>query len=225
MSTSARITANQLNAQHSTGPKTAEGKFKASKNAVTTALTGRTVLLAEDDLELYNKHLAAYHYQFEPLTEVECVIVQCIADTDWRISRIPHLILALEAKARLELADTHKHLDPAERSMQIELEAFLKYEKQLRNLQLQESRLHRRREKDVAELRTMQKERDIRRAQELSVAAKLYTAAQHDGEPFDPADHGFDFSIDDVKTYLKGQRANAITKQHLLGPETAPVTA
>ncbi len=219
MSTSARIAANQANAQHSTGPKTAEGKAIASKNAVTTALTGRTVLLAEDDLELYENHLAAYRYQFEPLTEVECLLVQCIADTDWRISRIPHLILALEAKARLELAADYKHLDPAERGMQLELAGVLKYEKQLRNLQLQESRLHRRREKDVAELRTMQKERDIRRAQELSVAAKLYTAAQHDGEPFDPADHGFDFSIDDVKDYLKGMRANALFQGRPYGPE------
>ena len=41
----------------------------------------------------------------------------------------------------------------------IELQTFLKYEKQLRNLQLQESRLQRRHEKDSAELRNLQRER------------------------------------------------------------------
>ncbi len=224
-SSPARIAANQANAQHSTGPKTAEGKSKASLNAVTTALTGRTVLLAQEDVTLYEKHLAGYHHQFQPSTEVECVLVQAIADTEWRLGRIPHLILALEAKARIELADTYNHLDAAERGVQIELEAFLKYEKQLRNLQLQESRLHRRREKDMAELRTLQRERDSRRAQELAVAAKLYLAAQHENQPFDPADLGFDFSIVDVESYLKDQRANAIPKHPVFGSETAPASA
>ena len=41
----------------------------------------------------------------------------------------------------------------------IELKTFLTYEKQLRNLQLQESRLSRRREKEIAELRELQQAR------------------------------------------------------------------
>ena len=220
-SSAARMAANQANSQQSTGPKTAEGKAKASLNAVTTALTGRTVLLASEDVALYERHIAAYRYQFQPLTEVECTLVQAIADTEWRLGRIPHLILAIEAKARIELADTFKDFDAAERSMQIELEAHLKYEKQLRNLQLQESRLHRRREKDLAELRLLQKIREARRVKELAVAATLYVAAEHDNEPFDPADHGFDFSTGDVKSYLKAQRAAALAKNYLSKPEKA----
>ncbi len=215
----ARVAANQANSQLSTGPKTAEGKSKASRNAVTTALTGRTVLLAKDDRALYERHLRAYHHKFEPLTDDERVLVQAIADSDWRLSRIPQLILALEAKAREELAEDYQHLAPAARRLRIELEGVLKYEKQLRNLHLQESRLHRRREKDVAELRIVQRERDVRRAQELSVAAKLYVAAQHDNEPFDPADHGFDFSLDDVKCYCNAQRAATLANSHLYRSE------
>jgi len=45
MSTSAQITANQKNAQLSTGPTSPDGKAKSSLNAVKTGLTGRTVLL------------------------------------------------------------------------------------------------------------------------------------------------------------------------------------
>ncbi len=220
-SSPARVAANQANAQHSTGPKTTEGKAKASLNATTTALTGRTVLLASDDRAQYERHLEAYRYKFQPVTHDEYLLVQAIADTDWRLSRIPHLILALEGKAREEMAEDFKHLEPEARRIRIELEGVLKYEKQLRNLQLQESRLHRRREKDVAELRTVQKERDARRAEELAIAAMLYVAAEHDKEPFDPAGHGFDFTLEDVKCYLKGQRAGNLTKDYLFGPQKA----
>ena len=41
----------------------------------------------------------------------------------------------------------------------IEVQTFVKYEKQLRHLQLQESRLVRRREKELAELRQLQQAR------------------------------------------------------------------
>ena len=43
--TDQQLAANRANAQRSTGPRTAEGKTKASLNAVKAALTGRTVLL------------------------------------------------------------------------------------------------------------------------------------------------------------------------------------
>lgn len=208
--TSARTLANRQNAQKSTGPKTEEGKARSSMNAVRGALTGRVVLLVEDDVDVYEKHLLAYFRQFRPLTDYEVSLVQALADTDWRLQRIPHLILALYTKGSEEFAETFDHLPEAERIVRIELETSLKYEKQLRNLHLQESRLHRRHEKDVAELRTVQRERDIRRAEQLAIAAKLHVAAQHDGDTFDPAEHGFEFTTFDVECYLKGQRASQV---------------
>ncbi len=97
----------------------------------------------------------------------------------------------------------------------IELRTFLTYEKQLRNLQLQEVRLARRYEKDTAELRKMQLERDQREAIDLDVASKLYLAAKHDNKPFHPGDHGFEFSMDDIESYLEGVRAAHITRATL----------
>jgi hypothetical protein len=106
---------------------------------------------------------------------------------------------------------------PALRSNLIEVHTFLTYEKQFRNLQLQFGRLCRQREKDTAELRQLQQERNTREKEQLETAAKLYTAAKHDRKPFDPAEYGFDCSTEDVECYLQGVRAahlfNATLKQ------------
>ena len=91
MSTAAQVLANQNNAQLSTGPTTADGKTKSSKNALKTGLTGHTVLLPTDDAALYQKHLDSFIKQYAPQGDQETELVQSIADTAWRIARIPSL--------------------------------------------------------------------------------------------------------------------------------------
>ena len=154
-----RAAVNRANARWSTGPKSGEGKAVASLNAVKTGLTGRTVLLPSDDSAAYTAHIAAYESEYQPAGLRERELVQSLADTSWRLKRIPGLELALYARGRAEFAETFQHGDPALIAGKIELETYLKYEKQLKNLQLQEARLTRRYEKESAELRSLQKER------------------------------------------------------------------
>lgn len=155
----ARLAANQANAKRSTGPKTDSGKAKASRNAVKTALTGRTVLLPGDDAAAYERHLAAFEKEYKPVGLRECDLVQSIADTYWRLARIPALEAALFARGRLDFADLFEEHELAARPHLIDAHTFLTYEKQIRNLHLQEARLVRRREKESAELRRLQQER------------------------------------------------------------------
>ena len=204
----ARLAANRTNAQRSTGPRTAEGKAHSSINAVKTALTGRTVLLPSDDAALYRHHLERFTEELKPVTARESVLVQSIADTDWRLLRIPALESAIYARGRAENTT-------AEHSGLADLQTFLQYEKQLRNLQLQEGRLRRHREKDLAELKSLQQLRIAEERRQLEEAAMLYTAARHDGRSFDPADHGFEFSLDDVQAFLDGARAAQLYRNSL----------
>ena len=67
--------------------------------------------------------------------------------------------MAIFAKGRLEFANLFEEHEPAARPHLIDAHTFLVYEKQIRNLQLQEARLARRREKETAELRKLQAER------------------------------------------------------------------
>jgi hypothetical protein len=206
----ARLAANRANAQLSTGPKTPAGKAKASLNAVKSALTGHTVLLPTDAAEGYQRHLLAYRKDLEPVGPRELALVQSLADIAWRLHRIPALELAIYAKGRIDFAGKFDDQEASLRPGLIDLHTFLTYEKQLHNLQLQEARLSRRREKETAELRDLQKQRSHKERDELDIAAKLYLAAKHDRKPFDPADHGFEFPIEDVEDYLEGRRAATI---------------
>ena len=153
-----RAQINRANALHSTGPITHEGRAISSLNAVKTGLTGRTVLLHNDDADVYRQHLAAYAKEYQPAGLREQELVQSLADTQWRLQRIPGLEMAIYAQGRAENQEYCALHGSAGKGL-IELGTFLKYEKQLKNLQLQESRLQRRYEKEMAELRGLQKER------------------------------------------------------------------
>ncbi len=135
----ARLLGNRANAQLSTGPTSETGRTTSSLNAVKTGLTGRTVLLHTDDAAEYERHVAAYEKEFSPVGQRERDLVQSIADTAWRLLRIPALEMAIYAKGRIQFANAFdEHVEALHPGM-IELETFLAYEKQLRNLQLQEA--------------------------------------------------------------------------------------
>jgi hypothetical protein len=197
--------------QLSTGPKSPEGKATASLNAVKTALTGRTVLLSSDDATDYERHIRAYQDELKPVGQPESDLVQSIADTAWRLARIPGLEMAIYAKGHMQFAESFNDRDPSLRRAIIELQTHLTYEKQLRNLQLQEARLHRRREKDTAELRRLQEERqqEIKRKQleALDAAVRQYVLDKEDKKPFNPIEHGFEFSMHEIKDHLGSKSA------------------
>jgi hypothetical protein len=189
----AQLLANRANAQLSTGAKTPEGKATSCLNAVTTGLTGRTVLLHTDDALEYQRHIAAYEKELAPVGPRECDLVQSIADTVWRLRRIPGLEFAIFAHGYVEFAEKFKDHDPALRPGMIELQTFLHYEKQLRNLQLQEARLSRRREKETAELRELQQARE-----------KQATEVQEAGTARPAQTNGFEFSTAEIQPYFEG---------------------
>jgi len=155
----AQLNANRANAQFSTGPSSAAGRATSSRNALKTGLTGRTVLLPTDDAGEYHRRLEnalAFH---APATEEEQILVQSLVDIDWRLDRIVTLETGILLKGSIEFADAHKDQPEALRKALIQAETYLKYERPLRNLHIQESRLQRQRTKLLAELKQLQADR------------------------------------------------------------------
>ena len=218
----ARLLANQANAQLSTGPRTPEGQAKSSLNAVKTGLTGRTVLLPSDDVAEYERHLAAYAEEFAPVGLLETNLVQSIADTDWRLRRIPALESALFAKGRIEFADLFNEQDLALRPHLIDAHTFLTYEKQIRNLQLQEARLTRRREKEIAELRRLQSERVQSKTGTGEHSAPF---AKSDACPRFAEPNGFVFSTPEIEQVTTPQNRNYEPPPLAAAPDSCLLTS
>ncbi len=162
-------------------------------NALKNGLTGKTVVLPSESLDTYNRHLEIYIEKYRPVTDEEMRLVRNINDCIWRISRVQQIEISLNYKADLEFAEKFEDRNEADRFHLSNAAAYLKYEKQLRNLCLQEARLRRYIEKDTAELARLQ---NFRRREEV-IAAQL--AAQKPSQPNDapthqPQPNGFDFS-------------------------------
>ncbi len=207
------------------GPKTPEGKAISCLNAVKTGLTGRTVLLSSDDAEAYRHHVAQYFKEWKPGSEREEALVQSLADTDWRIDRIPGLEYGIFALGYVQFADMFPGEAPGMRKLLIEAHTLVVFEKQIRNLHLQHGRLCRQREKDQAELRQLKKERIEQERLNLEIAAKLYLKAKQDRKPFNAADHGFEFSIVEIEEFLDGVRASKIYNRDLVNHQQAAKAA
>jgi len=199
----ARLAANRANALPSTGPRSEEGRRTSSLNAVKTGLTGITVLLPTDADAEYQRHIAAYEEEFQPVGLEESELVQSLADIAWRLRRIPALEMAIYARGRIEFADQFEdQKDPGVRRSLIELHTHLTYEKQLRNLHIQESRLVRRREKETAELRRLQENRKERECQPAERTGRLVPVVR-------VQENGFEFSTPEIESHLEFHGADS----------------
>jgi hypothetical protein len=87
MATAAQIAANRLNAQKSTGPRTAEGKAVVSQNAVTHGLLAREGVIRGEDAEEFEMHREKLMKQLSPIQPLEEILATRIVDLTWRLKR------------------------------------------------------------------------------------------------------------------------------------------
>jgi hypothetical protein len=205
-----QLTANRANAQLSTGPTSPEGKAKVSHNALKTGLTGRTVLLPSDDVAVYQAHVERLFQQFAPESDEEKRLAQSLADTLWRLERIPSLEAGIYAIGRRQLAgEFADEEDETVRKAMIEAQVFLTYRRDLNNLSIQENRLRRQYEKDETELKRLTAARQTAEADRWRLAVKHFRTAQEEGMEFDPAEIGFEFSIEEIAARSREQLRQA----------------
>ena len=198
MPSPAQILANQQNAQLSTGPVTAEGKAKSSLNAVKTGLTGRTILLASDDAEAYTAHVARFESNWKPGSDVERTLVQSLADTEWRLLRIPVLEAGIYALGRREFGNRFEDEDTQAQAALIDTFIFQTYRRDFSNLSIQESRLRRQRDKDTETLIGKQRERSFEEAAAMRENVSNLATAKRElmalEKRIKKAERGFEFA-------------------------------
>jgi hypothetical protein len=82
-----------------------------------------------------------------------------VVDCYWRLRRVQELEYALYAHGEEQFAEAFAECAEQDRRSKILLQTHLAYEKQLRNLHIQEGRIDRKRAKALNELRQLQSER------------------------------------------------------------------
>ena len=209
--TEAQLAANRANAAHSTGPKTEEGKQVSSHNALKTGLTGRTVLLPTDEAAAYETHCNRVIASHKPATGEERAHVDTIADLQWRLLRVPALENGIYALGRRRLADQFEQEPEENRATLLNSEIFLVYQKELKSLFLQESRMVSRLERELAKLGALQQQRLAAEKSQLKEAAAYYRDCIEHDIPYEHsilAEIGFEFSIVEVQHALATRQAH-----------------
>ncbi len=89
MSTPSRAEINEANSQHSTGPKSEEGKRRSSQNALRHGLTStKIVVMPTEDPAACELHVQSFTTECAPKGPIESHLVQALADLSWRLNRV-----------------------------------------------------------------------------------------------------------------------------------------
>jgi hypothetical protein len=144
-------------------------------------LTAASPVLPTEDPDAYQRHIQQFLQEYKPATATESQLTQELADTAWRINRIP----SLEANLLSQ--------DPNPQSMI----------PKLASLGLHGSRLSRQFQKALNQLREIQEERLRLERRQLNEAAELFLRLKHKGLPWDPAYHEFVFSTEQIERHAR----------------------
>ena len=183
-----RAVVNRANAQHSTGPRTEAGKQRSSLNALRHGLTAASPVLPSEDPAAYESHRRQFMDEYQPASPTETQLVQELIDTSWRLNRIPLLEADVLARAA----------NPPNEQARIDFD-IVDAHRLIANLNLQGHRLSRQFQKALDQLREIQADRRERERRDLKDAAALLELYKHKGLPWQPADHGFVFSKQQVE--------------------------
>ena len=87
MTTEARILANRLNAQKSTGPNTPQGKAVVSQNALKHGLSARHDVITTESQADFDLHRDALLAELDPLSPMVSILADRIVSLSWRLKR------------------------------------------------------------------------------------------------------------------------------------------
>ncbi len=204
MSTEAQIKANQTNAQHSTGPRTDEGKARSRYNARRHGLTGQFYVMDEADRLAYLDFENGLFEDLAPATNYERQLAISIAQDHWRMNRvkgIEHNTLGLGHEEHIDDEDIEA-ASPAAGTAVTNARTWRSDNKGFANMALYESRLHRMITKNKKDLDALQAKRQAAEAAAREEAELLLTCQLTQHQPLDQAKslqiNGFVFSIPDL---------------------------
>jgi hypothetical protein len=201
MLTEKQLAANRANAQHSTGPRTEEGKRRSSLNARRHNLTGQVTAMTPEDRAAHDAFSAGLIKSLAPEGELELALAQRVATDFWRLNRasaIEDNIFALGLSRHADDTIDHPELQAAFAAAR----TFTAEGKSIELLTLYEQRLNRSFQKNLAVLQALQATRKAEAAKlsqpnEIKELRHAAASAANGGKESGNAS-GFVFSNDQI---------------------------
>ena len=216
MSTEAQIKANQTNAQHSTGPRTDEGKARSRYNARRHGLTGQFYVMDEADRLAYLDFENGLFEDLAPATNYERQLAISIAQDHWRMNRVKGIEFNTYGLGHHEHA-ADSSADTAETETAItQAQTWRADNKQFSNIALYETRLHRMIAKNKKELDDLQTKRQAAESAAREEAELLLEEKLAEQDPIDKAQpiqiNGFVFSSRTLLAEMAHKQAVALAR-------------
>ena len=191
MITALQLIANRENAQHSTGPRTPEGKKRSSLNATRHGLTGQVIVMPYEDLEAYNAFVERYMKGLDPKNEPEKQLAVDMANNVWKLNRCTSIETGIYAMGHHDFADRNNVDHPEVHAALTAATTYLENSKQLENLSRQENRLRRTLQQSTKLYQGMQDRRRKQESEEMWQAMPIAKTHKMQELPYDPAEDGF----------------------------------
>jgi hypothetical protein len=201
---------NETQLTEAPAPWAPKPRDRRALSAYRHGLTGQIQLFTDADRAAYGKHCQGYHESLAPRGPVEIDLVQSVADDRWRLKHAACLASGIFAEGITqpdEVTSGNAEVDTALAQARV----WISKGGNLQLLGLYESRIQRRFEKNMAEIRTLQAERKASVEQALEEADLLCQLAESRGEEAEPAQFivslsRFDFSGPDIERLILRRR-------------------
>ncbi len=83
MATPAQVTANNANAQFSTGPRSVEGKAVSSRNSLKLGIHAQAMIIPGEDIADLEELTTAHEQKFQPVGPVEAELLETVIRSAW----------------------------------------------------------------------------------------------------------------------------------------------
>jgi hypothetical protein len=204
-----QLEANRENAKKSTGPTTAKGKARSRLNALRHGLTGQTVVMPEEDMEVYDKFTNQIAESFDTTNAIERQLAFCYASYLWRINRAGAIEQNMFTLGNMEEVAENLQLEHAQVHNAVsEAKTFRNESPEFSRLAMYTQRLVAQSEKVLKQLTYFQSERRQREEKEMPEAIAAYKAHKMHNLEFDPKANGFELTTAQIEVRIRRQSLN-----------------
>jgi hypothetical protein len=179
--------ASRENGKQSHGATTPEGQRTCCLNAFKHGLTGATVLYPHEDVAAYDKCVAIVVNHYRPVTDMEKLIIQEVADSTWKLQRVTVFESGIFAKGRMENQCLYGPdiVNPQDRHIIVEGEIAHTYSRTLSNLSMQQARAQHMLEKKITQFEKMRAEREVVELAQTNIVMNSMLGDKDDHRPCD----------------------------------------